>query len=294
MKSVICFGEVLWDLLPSENIPGGAPMNVAVHLNHLGIASQVISCVGNDELGAQLLSFLNQKGVNTSLIQIHSKKPTSVVKVILQANNDVTYQIVEDIAWDYISHNKATKKAVKEADILVFGSLATRNDKSRNTLLKLLPHARLRVFDANLRPPFYTRNRLESLLAQTDILKINHEELQIIGGWYTTNPNEDELIKAIRSKYALKMICLTKGSNGAILYSEDKIIVAKGYSVILKDTVGSGDAFLAGFLTKIMAGRSLSTALQFACATGSLVATYSGAVPTISQQKVMKLINVQA
>jgi fructokinase len=291
MKKIICFGEVLWDLLPSGNIPGGAPMNVAVHLNNFGVSSQIISRVGNGNLGAGLVDFLNDVGVNTSLVQIDENKQTSLVKIFLKENNDVSYDILRNVAWDYIEYNKDLEKAVKEANCLAFGSLAVRNARTRNTLLELLPHAKMRVFDVNLRPPFYSKDIIESLLVHTDILKINHEELEEIGGWYVDSTNEKVLVEALKKRFDLKMVCLTRGKDGAILFTENETIETGGYSVKVKDTVGSGDAFLAGFLMKMTDGKSLKEALQFACGAGSLVATHSGAVPKISEEAVLELIN---
>jgi fructokinase len=290
MSNVICFGEVLWDLLPSGNIPGGAPMNVAVHLNNFGTNVQMISRVGNDNLGDRLLHFLNERGIDTSFIQKDDKTPTSVVKVFIGENKDVTYEIVNHVAWDYIEYYSSLENAVKNADVLTYGSLAARNETTRNTLLKLLPHAQLTAFDVNLRPPFYSKETLEALLEHTDILKVNHEELEEIGGWYTNQNDEATLAQTLKERFDLKMICLTRGKNGAILFTNNGSIEASGYTVEVKDTVGSGDSFLAGFLTKLLEKVPLQEALQFACATGSLVATHSGAVPQITQHDVFELI----
>lgn len=282
---------MLWDLLPLGNVPGGAPMNVAVHLNNFGVDSQMISRIGHDNLGRSLLDFLNEMGVDSSLIQVDDNKQTSVVKVILKENNDVNYDILKNVAWDYIEYNENLKKVVKEANCLAFGSLAARNETTRNTLLKLLPHAKMTAFDVNLRPPFYNKKIIESLLIHTDILKINHEELQEIGNWYNNSTNEKVLAETLKERFNLKMICLTRGKNGAILFTNNETIKTGGYSVRVKDTVGSGDAFLAGILAKITEGKPLKEALKFACGAGSLVATYSGAVPKISQKTVIQLIN---
>ena len=290
MKKVICFGEVLWDLLPAGNIPGGAPMNVAVHLNNFGIDAQMISRVGNGKLGQKLLTFLKKVGVNTSLVQTDTQKHTSVVKVFLENDGDVSYEIVDDVAWDYIEYNDKLAEAVKNAEVLAFGSLAARNETTRNTLLKLLPHAKLRAFDVNLRPPFYSKEILEALLNYTDILKVNHEELAEIGGWYTNQNDERTLALTLKERFDIKMVCVTRGKNGAILFTENGTVETGGYTINVVDTVGSGDSFLAGFLAKLLEEKPLEEALTFACATGSLLATHVGAVPKISQLDVFNLI----
>ena len=157
---IICFGETLWDMLPSGHMPGGAPMNVAIHLKYNGYAPVVISRVGTDDLGEALLDFLTSKGLTTRFIQVGKTHLTGVVKVNVDDKNEVTYKIVEPVAWDYIQYDEAAARQVAESDVLVYGSLASRSATSRDTLLQYLPMARLKVFDVNLRPPYYSPERI--------------------------------------------------------------------------------------------------------------------------------------
>ena len=203
-SNIVCFGEILWDLLPTGKVAGGAPMNVAFHANQLGIAAQMISKVGKDDLGKDLIDLLNQKGVDTSLVQTDDTYPTGTVKVTLDAKGSPSYEIVAPVAWDFIHANTANKTAVQTADAFVFGSLAARNETTRNTLLELLKLAKLKVFDVNLRSPFYTKPLLTQLLHQADIVKMNDEELEIIGGWLDINDTEAE---RQRSKSKITSIC---------------------------------------------------------------------------------------
>ena len=153
---IVCFGEVLWDFLPSGKVAGGAPMNVAYHATQLGIYAQMISRIGRDELGESLVDFLNKKGVDTKLVQTDDTFSTGTVNVVLDANDSPVYEIAAPVAWDYIHVDLMNKNAVKNADAFVFGSLSTRNETSRNALFELLNLTRLRVFDVNLSCLLYT------------------------------------------------------------------------------------------------------------------------------------------
>lgn len=287
--SIVCFGEVLWDLLPSGKVAGGAPMNVAYHSSNFGLKSSMISRVGDDDSGREILEFLKEKGVPTDLIQIDPTYPTGTVKVTLDEKGSPSYEIVQPVAWDHIHPDESAKNAVKKAGALVFGSLACRNDRSKNTLLELLDMAKFRVFDVNLRPPFFTKNLLETLLFKADIVKMNDEELDIVAGWNDAGGDELSKLQTVREKFDIQAIVMTKGPNGAVLLDESGFYTQGGIPVEVKDTIGSGDSFLAGFLKKWMTGASPLECLGFACATGALVATKKGGTPAISEEEVNQL-----
>lgn len=292
-KTVVCFGEMLWDLLPTGKIPGGAPMNVAVHLNNFGINANMISRVGEDALGAEIVQFLQSRSINTNHVQTDTQHPTSVVKVDLRPNNEVHYEIVEDIAWDYIEYNQQLDELVESADVLAFCSLACRNDVTFETFKKLLPKAKLASFDVNLRPPFYTKGMITEMLKYADIVKMNREELFEIGGWHFEEADEFKLAELVRQHFNIQKLCITRGKHGAMLYTDNGGINQKGFLIVVQDTVGSGDSFIAAFIAKMLNGASDAEALEFACATGSLVATYRGAVPKITAAEVQQLIDSQ-
>src|SRR6476659_2309326 len=157
LPSVACFGEILWDILPSGKQPGGAPFNVAVHLHQLGLPVRFISRVGDDELGTELLDCVESKDVATDLIQRGKTHLTGIVKANVDDANEVTYKIVQPVAWDYIHFDASIEAAVADADAFVFGSLAARQAGTRETLYRLLESARFKGFDVNMRPPHYTR-----------------------------------------------------------------------------------------------------------------------------------------
>ncbi len=289
-KSVICFGEVLWDLLPSGKVAGGAPMNVAFHLHNLGMSSAMISQVGDDKLGEELLNFLKNHGIKTELIGINETFPTSTVKVYLDEHGSPSYEIVEPVAWDYITINNTQKKAVETADALVFGSLASRTDRSKRTLMELAVLAKCRILDVNLRAPFYNQLIIEGLLQVSDIVKLSEEELATITKWYWGHLSEKEGLVFLRDKFDIKTIILTKGGEGAFCLHQDQYFEQSIYPVKVIDTIGSGDAFLSGFIKKMFDGADVQDCLRFAAALGALVASSKGATPIINENMVSEFI----
>ena len=289
-KTVVCFGEVLWDILPNTKVAGGAPMNVCFHLANFGLQSRMISKVGNDELGSALLAFLNEKGIDTGLVQTDTKQRTGIVNVSFEGGGP-SYEIVAPVAWDFIEINDKLLSEIRKADVLVYGSLATRNQTSRDTLLSLLGEVPFKVFDVNLRPPNYEKEILEILLAQADIVKMNDEELEIISGWYTESKDEIEQLKYLKKYFGFEGILMTKGKDGALYFNEEGLHVQSGFPVEkIADTIGSGDSFLAGFLSQFLQGKTPTECLAFACATGALVATHQGGTPSINERIVKDFI----
>ncbi|TPG63668.1 carbohydrate kinase family protein [Hymenobacter nivis] len=294
-NSVICFGEVLWDILPTGQQPGGAPFNVAVHLHQLGQPVQLISRVGDDELGRELLDFIESKGLSTAHVQQGHTHLTGVVKANVDDANEVVYKIVQPVAWDYIQYEPELAEAVAQADVLVYGSLVARQAGSRETLYRLLENARFRVFDVNLRPPHYTEEITKYLLSKAHLVKMNHHELVELMDWLGYGPVADREDRAaamrwLAERYQLQAVCVTCGADGAMLYTGGQLYRAPGLSVEVRDTIGSGDAFLAALLKGWLAGDEPDTMLRFACAAGALVATHQGATPAITAGDVTQLL----
>ena len=288
--NIVCFGEVLWDLLPSGKVAGGAPMNVAYHANQLGIHAQMISKIGNDDLGKALLNFLNKKGVATHLIQTDYIFPTGIVNVQLDEKGSPSYEIVAPVAWDYIHANIANRTSVQSADAFIFGSLAARNETTRKTLLELLELAQLKVFDVNLRQPFYSKALLMQLLNKADIVKMNDEELEIIGAWLEIQDTERNTAQRIKKHFNWQNLIVTRGAKEAWLFNEEDIISSAIIKVQVQDTIGSGDSFLAAFLSKFLKGEAPQKCLQFASATGAYIATQKGGTPEFSETDIWDLM----
>ena len=294
-KSVICFGEVLWDILPTGQQPGGAPFNVAVHLHQLGQPVELISRVGDDELGRELLAFIESKGLSTAHVQQGHTHLTGVVKANVDDANEVVYKIVQPVAWDYIQYEPTLAELVTQADVLVYGSLVARQAGSRETLYRLLENARFRVFDVNLRPPHYTKEITKYLLGKSHLVKMNHHELAEIMEWFGRGPVLDraEAMQWLAERYQLQAVCVTCGANGAMLWTGGRLYRAPGLPVQVRDTIGSGDAFLAALLKGWLAAEEPEAMLRFACAAGALVATHQGATPTITAADVTELLALQ-
>lgn len=291
--NIICFGEMLWDVLPTGKQPGGAPMNVAVHLKNLGHNPQMISRIGHDELGKELLDFIQEKGLATDLIQQGETHLTGVVKANVSDKNEVTYKIVQPVAWDYIQCDEALETAVANADVFIYGSLAARSAASADTLSRLLKKARFKVFDVNLRAPHYDQNTLEQLLHAADMVKMNANELDMLAAWYTPNTDEQTAIITLAETFDIQTICVTKGEHGAVLWTGEKFYQSAGFQVEVQDTIGSGDSFLAALLTCLLEGQSPADSVQFACAMGSLVATYRGATPFVTASEIHSFLTPQ-
>ncbi|MFK7983188.1 MAG: carbohydrate kinase family protein [Saprospiraceae bacterium] len=289
-KSVVGFGELLWDMLPTGKVAGGAPMNVAYHAKQFGMEAQMISAVGNDDLGKALITFLQQKGIPTNLVHTNYTFGTSTVQVTLNEKGSASYEIVAPVAWDFLFADESRNKAVIQADYLLFGSLICRSEANLKTLLHLADQAQTVVFDVNLRPPFYSQALIEPLLQKADIVKMNEEELAIILNWYGIKGDLNNQMASIMEKFELETLVMTQGKHGAFCMHDGVLYAQKSFPVTVKDTVGSGDSFLAAFIYKMSIGANWQDCLEFACATGAFVATQSGGTPAINENIVLNFI----
>ncbi|MFV8338133.1 carbohydrate kinase family protein [Flavobacterium sp. LB3P21] len=291
--SAVCFGEVLWDIFPKHKKIGGAPLNVALRMNSLGVETAMISRVGEDENGEDILSFLSSQEITTDLIQVTKEYKTGAVNVMINEKGNASYDILYPSAWDKILETEIMNKVISEADVFVFGSLICRDEVSRITLLNLLDKAKYKVLDANLRAPYYTTEILNNLMQKADFIKLNDEELREISRELRSPYNSfEQNIKFIAEKTNTKQVCVTKGEFGAVLYYNDKFYYNSGYFVKVVDTVGAGDSFLASLLIRLLRGKSPQKALNYACAVGALVAGQEGANPMISEKDIKKFMMI--
>ncbi len=294
-ESVVCFGETLWDILPGEKVAGGAPMNVAIRLAAWGHSVQLISRVGHDEDGNRLLELLQQQHVDISLIQKDREYPSGKVLVTLNQSGNASYEIVQPSAWDAIEVTDRNQKAVAASKAFVFGSLVARSEVSAATLLQLCKSASKRVFDVNLRKPFVDIVLIKSLIQISQIIKLNDEELielMPLLGYSKINNTENELQTAmnwLRLFSGAETICVTRGAQGALLLHKQMNYAHPGYTVTVKDTIGSGDSFLAILLSGLLSNIPPDETLANACAVGALVATHKGANPSISEADIIAI-----
>lgn len=292
MSSIICFGEVLWDMLPTGAKPGGAPLNVAVHLKKQGQNPVLVSKIGNDDDGKKLLQFLHQAKIDTSYIQIDEELPTSTVIVHIDKNKNATFEICMPVAWDAITFTDELKQLAKSAELVIFGTLASRHGTTRNNLYRLIENTGAQLLlDVNLRPPYDRQVIVEELLHKANMVKMNDEELVTIAGWNDVSGDDKTLIKHLSEYYGFSLVCVTRGKNGAILYTENTFYEHPGFIVNAIDTVGAGDSFLASLVSGLFSNISPEKALEVACATGLFVASQPGAVPEYTMQDIEKIIN---
>lgn len=284
---VVCFGEVLWDQIGEERRVGGAPMNVCYHLSKLGIPTSMVSQIGADGDGSRMLEELGRLGIDVGNCTISKIWPTSVVKVGLEGTDKVVYEIVEDVAWDHIEYTPELQSLVQESKILIYGSLAARSRTTQATLFELLALGTFNVFDVNLRSPFYTEELVLSLLGHADVLKLNEEELRQIAIWLMGDYREmGAAIESLQKTFPrIKEIILTCGGDGAYHISGNSWKRILPYRVLVTDTIGSGDAFLAAFIGLKIRGENLSNGLQKASMLSAFVATCKGACPDYSWEE---------
>jgi fructokinase len=288
---ILCFGEALWDVLPEGRVPGGAPMNVALRLIAEGLDVDLLTRVGKDPLGDELVVFLDAQGLSTRYVQTDERWPTGTVQVDTSNPAAARFDIREPVAWDFIDAEQFLADSGSAPEILVFGSLAVRNDTSRRALMRLLELARLKVFDVNLRPPFTDRDTVEMLLREADWVKVNDSELELLAGWHQPFESIESAAEVLRQQYGIESVCVTLGGDGAILLHRDELYRQPVFEVDVVDTVGCGDAFLGAWLSNMWLGVDPQDALRRAAAVAALVAASAGGNPDISEDAVTALMN---
>lgn len=285
MLNIVCFGEVLWDEFPTHKKIGGAPLNVAIRLQSFKNNTAVISSIGADENGEEIVAYLKEQGVHVENMQVAETLETGTVKVVLNEKGSASYDIKFPRAWDNIQLTESTQKITQAADAFVFGSLVARNDTSRNTLYNLLKVAKYKIFDINLRTPYYTTPILRHLMNEADFIKFNDDEIyEVAEALKSKSRSLEQNILFVAQQTNTKSICVTKGRHGAVLFFKDTFYYNSGYKIKVADTVGAGDSFLASLIDKLLKGIAPQEAINFACAVGALVASSEGANPEISEK----------
>lgn len=278
-KVIVGIGELLWDMLPSGKAIGGAPANFAYHAGRLGEEGWVVSAVGDDALGHEILDVLDEKRLHSLVAMVD--KPTGTVQVSLDDAGVPTYTIVEDVAWDHIPFTPKMQDLASRADAVCFGSLVQRNG-SRASVLKFLeavPASALKVFDINLRQHFYTPEILRKSLEIADVLKINDEEIVTLSEMFGLGSDPREACRKLIGQYSLRFVLLTKGAQGSEVISPDEVIPQGVGKVDVVDTVGAGDAFTAAFTVAYLRGDSLADAQKLAGEVTAYVCSHKGAMP---------------
>lgn len=285
---VVGMGEVLWDMLPEGKKIGGAPANFAYHVSQFGLPSCVVSAVGEDALGKEILDNFTSKGLNCHIATV--PYATGTVQVSIDQAGVPQYEIKENVAWDNIPYTPALEALARRTKAVCFGSLAQRSVVSRNTIgsfLDAMPEndETLVVFDVNLRQGFYNKEILCNSMKRCNILKINDEELIQVSRMFGY-PGIDLQDKCwiFLGKYNLKMLILTCGINGSYVFTLGNISFLPTPKVEVADTVGAGDSFTAAFISSILKGKSVAEAHALAVQTSAYVCTQKGAMPVLPQQ----------
>ncbi|MCW2120865.1 carbohydrate kinase family protein [Flavobacterium sp. 7A] len=292
MIKATCFGEVLWDEFPTHKKIGGAPLNVAVRLESMQNEVAIISSVGMDDKGRELLEFMKKNKVDVKGVQIDALHKTGKVKVVLDETGSASYDIMKPRAWDKIQLTDVAQNLTKTADVFIYGSLASRDETSRNTLYSLLKLAKYKVFDVNLRKPYYDATILEHLMNEANFIKFNDDEIFEIAGLLGSDSKSLETtVLFIAHKTNSDCICVTLGSKGAILYFEGNFYYNPGYKITVADTVGAGDSFLGTLINKLVKKSDPQQAIDYACAMGALVASHEGANPKINETEIIALMS---
>jgi putative fructokinase len=274
-------------VLPEGKKIGGAPANFAYHVSQFGFDSRVVSAVGNDDLGDEILKVFKEKQLKHQLQTVNY--PTGTVQVTLDDNGIPCYDIKEGVAWDNIPFTDDLKRLALSTRAVCFGSLAQRNEVSRtsiNSFLDTMPdgEGQLKIFDINLRQGFFTKDIIRDSCQRCNVLKINDEELVAISRLFGY-PGIDLQDKCwiLLAKYNLKMLILTCGTNGSYVFTPGVVSFQETPKVPVADTVGAGDSFTATFTAALLKGKSVPEAHKLAVEISAYVCTQSGAMPELPQ-----------
>ncbi len=279
---VVGLGEILWDLFPDGKQLGGAPANFAFHAQCLGAAGTVVSAVGDDDLGREILARIDAMGLDRSHLAIDAGHPTGTVTVELDAGGKPQYTINEQVAWDYIPAGKDLLALAGRTDAVCFGSLAQRAAGSRETIrafLAAVPAGCIRLFDINLRKPFIDRQAITETLSLTDVLKLSDDELPVLAELLDLPADESDMLSGIIERFGLDMVILTKGADGSRLRTPTADNSRAGIVTAVADTVGAGDSFNAAVAMGLLAGHDVERINENANRLAAFVCSQKGATP---------------
>lgn len=284
---IVGMGEALWDVLPEGKKIGGAPANFAYHVSQFGFDSRIVSAVGEDTDGKEIMDVFQKKALKTMIARV--PYPTGTVQVTLDAVGVPCYDIKEAVAWDNIPFTDELKSLALNTRAVCFGSLAQRSQVSRDTIKRFLDampdlDGNLKIFDVNLRQGFYTKEILCDSMSRCNVLKINDEELVVISRVFDY-PGIDLQDKCwiLLAKYNLKMLILTCGTNGSYVFTPGVVSFQETPRVAVADTVGAGDSFTAAFTSALLAGKPVQEAHKLAVEVSAFVCTQSGAMPELPE-----------
>ncbi|MFO7821859.1 MAG: carbohydrate kinase [Lentisphaeria bacterium] len=282
--NIIGIGEILWDIFPEYKQLGGAPPNFACHCSQLGANAYPVSCIGRDSLGKEITKQLSALKVDDSYIAVTNSYPTGTVQIELDDNGKPTYEICENVAWDVIPFSTQLKELAAKTDAVCFGSLAQRNEVSRNTIQRFLqamaPDA-VKIFDVNLRQSFYSQTVINESLRECNILKLSDEELPVLAAMFGMAGTIEEQLAALIEKYNLRLIAYTRGADGSIMMTPSETDAHPGLPGKAIDSVGAGDSFTAALCIQWLTKKPLKSINEFANRVATYVCSQAGATPVL-------------
>lgn len=294
-NQVLAIGELLWDVLPSERLLGGAPANFCHRLRQLGVPAKIVSRVGNDALGNELVAALQQKNFDLSLLQRDPSIPTGTVDVVLTAEGNPSFTINKNVAYDFLEQTPELMSAAQHSSFICFGTLVQRTPKTRETLYAVLDAAKsaTKFLDINLRKECYSAETVTESFRRTDILKLNQSEVKVVGELLQLgNLEPKELSLALMKQYGISTVLVTLGEAGVYaIDSTGKEITVPGITITVSDTIGSGDSFSAGFAFKYLQKAPLAECCRFGNLMGAMNATRKGGMPDISPAEVEAFVS---
>lgn len=282
---VVGLGELLWDLFPDGPRPGGAPANVAFQANQLGLTGVVVSRVGDDALGRDMLAFLAERGLTTEYVQIDPNRPTGTVSV-RGTPTGPEFTIHEDVAWDRLHFSAPWESFLREADVVCVGTLGQRSAASRDTIARCLQasHARDVVFDVNLRQSWYSKEVIEGTLKRSSVVKLNEAEVPAAADLLGLPTRPEDFAAGLQDRFGTDTVCVTLGGEGCLAFAKGERLRIPPEPVAVVDTVGAGDAFTAGLIYARLQGWPLERSARFANAVGGLAASKAGAMPDLKEE----------
>ena len=280
---VVGLGEVLWDVFPDGARFGGAPANYACHAASLGADAYVASAVGRDELGDRALQALQDNNVDTRAVAKY-EAPTGAVHVTLDDAGKAAYEFLADTAWDRLEWSNTLRDLAARTNAVCFGTLGQRSARSQETIRRFVeatPKDCLRIFDINLRPPFFTNHAILESIQLANVLKLNDDELPLVATLLDLSGNDQEMMQAIATEFSLQLVALTRGEHGALLLRESETSEHPGISTTVADTVGAGDSYTAALTLGLLANHSLDSINAHASRVAAYVCSQSGATPKL-------------
>lgn len=284
---VVGLGEALWDCLRDSRCPGGAPANVAYHAGQFGHHGVVVSRVGEDSLGDQLVATLGDRGLDTRHIQRDPDHPTGTVTVDTARAGRPEYTIHENAAWDFISFDEKCAELMQRASAVCFGTLAQRSEASRETIRRCLAAAgdALLVYDVNLRQSWYQRDWIEHSLRAARIVKLNIDEVITLDELLEIGSADPARFgRTLQGRFGVESVYVTRAEDGCQIVAREEIVDVPGVKVQVADAVGAGDAFTAGLISAILWGWPPRAIATLANEVGALVAGRTGAMPPIRDE----------